>query len=222
MLLSARHDADFKLNPCRGAIQPVPFCYHWCCFGRLWKRSPSSMLEALLTWSHLIFTSMLWGRYYYPHFTKGEVGTQRDSSKVAQLTNGTNWVQPYTLSAPPHRVPALPPALKLQMGFSPSAGWKLEMGACGEGELQGFSAEDRNLLAFCPQTLSLFFLAGEKHDIIGDSVLYTHTHTPRRGLTIYRGSTTYQRCWQRTYQTSFEAKYLSEQELLNLSTWTRD
>ena len=51
------------------------------------------------------------------------------------------------------------------------------MGVGGEGELQGFSAEDRNLLAFCPQTLSLFFLAGEKHDIIGDFVLYTHIHT---------------------------------------------
>lgn len=135
MLLSIRHDANFKLNPCPAAIQPIWFCCHWCCFGCLWKHSRSSMLEALFTWSHLILTAMLWGRLLSP-FYKGR-SRNSDSSKVSQLTNGRNWVQPYTLSAPSHRVPALPPALKLQMGFSPSARWKLEVRAWGEGWATG-------------------------------------------------------------------------------------
>ena len=62
------------------------------------------------------------------------------------------------------------------------------------------------LLALCLWTVPLFFLASEKHNIKSDFVIQTHKHIPRRRLLVNKGPITYQRCWPRTYQMSFEAK----------------
>ena len=112
-------------------------------------------------------------------FYKGR-SRNSDSSKVAQLTNGRNWVQPYTLSAPSHCVPALPPALKLQIGFSLSARWKLEMRACGEGWATGLLCRGLKPFGLLPTNSFPFLSCWWKawyYRWLCFICTHTHTHT---------------------------------------------